>query len=509
MGAVVVGAVLATAGLAGCGQAPPQPWSSELVSVNAAGTGSGNSLSHLEKLSADGKTVVFQSNASDLVAGTSDTNFVYDVFVRDLDSGTTTLVSVNAAGTATSNRSSFAAEISADGTKVAFYSYSSDLGPADAGNDVDLYVRDLVAGTTSLVSVDAAGTDGANGWVVGAGFDAAGTKIVFETIANNLGPTDSNGDPDVYLRDMAAGTTTLLSMNAAGSDSGNDRSGVGPISPDGTKVVFESLATDLVTAPETNTTTDVFVRDLTSDTTTLVSATPSGTTGTGDSPVISPDGSRVAFVSAGDDLAPGSGPARDIFLRDLGTATTSLVTVGAEGAPSDGQSSSPAFSPDGSKVAFHSWATNLGAVDTNNSTDVYLRDLVAGTTVLVSAHNGTDRSSQVGGDAAGASFSADGTRIAFTSKSGFLGANDSTRAGSTISGDESDVYVRDIVARTTTLVSVNATRLDSGNLYSTTGQITPDGHQVVFESLATNFGPVDNNGPHSTDIYIATLDGTS
>ncbi len=129
----------------------------ELVSINQAGTGSGNGVSFNPVFSTDGRFVAFSSGASDLVA--NDTNGTEDVFVRDLQTGTTTLVSINRTGTG-SNGGSSDPVISADDRFVAFLSDASDLVANDTNNTTDMFVRDLQTGTTTLVSVNRAGTGG-------------------------------------------------------------------------------------------------------------------------------------------------------------------------------------------------------------------------------------------------------------------------------------------------------------------------------------------------------------
>ena len=134
------------------------------MSVNRFGTGSGNSGSVRPVISADGRFVAFDSAASDLVA--NDTNGITnDVFVRDLQLGTTTLVSVNRFGTGSGNSvTRIAPVISADGRFVAFGSAASDLVANDTnGTTYDVFVRDLQLGTTTLVSINRFGTGSGNG----------------------------------------------------------------------------------------------------------------------------------------------------------------------------------------------------------------------------------------------------------------------------------------------------------------------------------------------------------
>src|SRR2546429_2327180 len=214
-----------------------------------------------------------------------------------------------------------------------------------------------------------------------------GRFVLFLSSANNLVTNDDNGKfVDVFLRDRTNGVTTLVSVNQTGVGGGNGNSVSPAISTNGRYVVFESEASNLV-ANDTNGVSDVFLRDLQTGTTTLISVNSAGAGGNGasTSPLISPEGRYLAFVSAAGDLvANDTNNATDIFVRDLQNTTTTLVSVSRDGATSgNGASDSPAMTPDGRWIAFVSMATNLVAGATNNLGDIYARDLVSGTTVWV------------------------------------------------------------------------------------------------------------------------------
>src|SRR5207247_1728811 len=245
-----------------------------LVSANGAGTGSGNGFSFAPAMSADGRFVAFESLAADLVA--DDANGDFDVFVRDLKTGTTTMVSANRAGTGSGNGGSFAPAISADGRFVAFDSLAGDLVANDTNFNSDVFVRDLHTGTTTLVSVNSAGTDSGNNGSGLAAVSANARFVAFVSSASDLAGNDTNFNSDVFVRDLKTGTTTLVSVNSAGTDSGNGFSIDAAISDDGRFVAFGSYAGDLV-ANDTNGGGDVFVRDLKTGTTTLVSVNRAGT----------------------------------------------------------------------------------------------------------------------------------------------------------------------------------------------------------------------------------------
>ncbi|HEV7758668.1 MAG TPA: hypothetical protein VGO78_06750 [Acidimicrobiales bacterium] len=486
------GAALLMALLTGCN--PRQPWHSQLLSSNGAGTDSGNGESASEVFSPDGDLMAFESIAPDL--GPTDTNGHYDVFLRDMATGAVSLISANAAGTDSGDVDSWGPVISPDGTDVAFVSLATDLdaGITDANERPDVYVRDLVTGTTTLVSVDATGTRTADDESGQPAFSPDGTRIAFYSEAADLGPADANGDRDVYLRDLTTGTTTLVSVDGAGTDAGIGEQPT--FSPDGGEIAFVSWGDDLGPT-DGNEQADVYLRDLAAGTTSLVSVNAMGTAA-GDSaaggPAFSPDGSAIAFTSSASDLGPtDTHPGPDVYLRDLTSGTTTLVSANATGTDSGFRpSSDPTFSPDGGDIAFVSSAFDLGPTDTNEDLDVYVRDLGTDTTALVSTNGGGTDSGNA--NSYNPRFGPDGRTLLFESIASDLGATD-THGGS-------DIYLRDLEAGTTTLVSTNATGTDSGNRGSVIGRFRPGSDQIAFTSAASDLGATDTNG--AGDVYLAT-----
>jgi Tol biopolymer transport system component len=235
-----------------------------LVSVNRFGTAPGNHRSRTApQISADGRFVAFNSEASDLTVNDTNGN-IFDVFVRDLQTGTTTLVSVNRFGTGSGNRGSAGFHITADGRFVAFYSAASDLTPNDTnGSGLDVFVRDLQMGTTRMVSINRFGTGPGNSGSDSPAISADGRFVAFISGASDLTANDTNGNmQDVFVRDLRMGTTALLSINRLGTGSGNGDSSNPPvISADGRFVAFRSRASDLVTTTDINgSEVDIFVR---------------------------------------------------------------------------------------------------------------------------------------------------------------------------------------------------------------------------------------------------------
>ena len=170
-------------------------------------------------ISPDGRFVLFASTANNLVlVGTNPLPVLIppplNVFLRDRVTGTTRLVSVNAAGTGGGNGDSLPAGISTNGQFALFESSASDLVPGDTNNATDIFVRDLVNGATLLVS---AGTNGAsaNGVSRSPVMTPDGRYVAFVSAANNLVPGDTNGIADVFVRDLQAGATRLVSAGAS------------------------------------------------------------------------------------------------------------------------------------------------------------------------------------------------------------------------------------------------------------------------------------------------------
>jgi Tol biopolymer transport system component len=314
-----------------------------------------------------------------------------------------------------------------------------------------------------------------------------GHWLAFTSSASNLAPNDGNGRTDVFVRDQQTHTIQLVSRTAGGT-AGNAASDRPSISDDGTRIAFRSSATDLVAGG--NAVPAIYVRDLTAGTTTRVSVATDGTpaNGASDTPRISGNGRYVVFASDADNLVPGDGNGRtDVFLRDLQTNTTELVSQRANDGPQGGTSTQPAINRDGRYVAFKSTSTNLVPGDTNGGSDVFLRDRTNGAIQRISvASSGAQAKSGSGSP----SITADGRVVAFDSPADNLIAGD-------LNGG-TDVFVRDVDALTTTLVSVD-NQNDEGDGSSRTPSISADGEFVAFQSVAPL---VSEDGNGLSDVYI-------
>lgn len=356
------------------------------VSLNSF-WGEANHASRYSDISADGSVVAFSSYADNLVPG--DNNGMIDVFVRDLPTAITTLVSVNA-GDKQGNGHSDHPAITADGRYVVFQSDATNLVPADKNEVTDVFIYDQQTGQISRVSVSSAGEAG-NGASRSPALSDDGRYVVFHSDATNLVSGDTNGVDDVFVRDRQTGQTTRVSVGPGGAQ-GNSRSILGDISSDGRLVVFESDADNLV-ADDTNGVRDVFLHDRNSGTTTRLSVSWMGeqANDSSSSAAISANGRDVVFRSDANNLAPGdNNGAGDVFVRSVPHQWTMLESVNSaqQQANSDTEyPSRPTISGDGRYVVFDSDADNLVPGDIGGFTDVFLRDRLTRTTTLISVNS--------------------------------------------------------------------------------------------------------------------------
>lgn len=317
-------------------------------------------------LSADGQTVAFYSNASNLVA--DDSNGHTDVFVRDRGARTTALVSVSSTGEA-GNGPSLYPSISDDGRLVAFQSQASNLVDGDTNGASDIFVRDLATGVT----IRACASEG-NSFSFSPAISGDGTVVAFASAASNLVDDDNNGKVDIFVCDLSSGAAERVSVSSAGVG-GNGDSILPAISDDGRIVAFKSLATRLV-SNDRNNVVDVFAHDRETGQTERVSVDRLG--GDGDDfsfpPSVSSDGRFVAFGSFATDLIENDiNEASEVFVRDRKIGRTLSVGRAADGSQANRGTPDipPAISDDGMQVAFSTFATNLSTSDLNLAADIY------------------------------------------------------------------------------------------------------------------------------------------
>ncbi|HEV7862507.1 MAG TPA: hypothetical protein VGR20_07390 [Acidimicrobiia bacterium] len=344
----------------------------ELVSRSSAG-GQGHGDSYGPTISADGRYVAFTSSAGDLTAG--DGNSQLDIFVRDRVAETTILASVGPQG-ALGDGPSVAPSISADGRLVVFESDARTLVPNDTNGTGDVFVYDIVTDLTRRLSVGGNGVE-TESPSFGPSISADGRSVAFESFSSRLVPDDTNGALDVFVADVPTGSVSRVSLATDGGQADN-RSYSPSMSADGRIVAFASFANNLV-ADDTNGLLDVFIRRRDQKTTTRLSVGPDGIQGDGLSfaPVISADGGLVVFSSEATTLVPGdSNGARDVFLAATASRAMSRLSRSGAGrkAQGDGPSLGPVVDASGVMVAFASFATNLVPGDTNGQSDVFVTE---------------------------------------------------------------------------------------------------------------------------------------
>jgi Tol biopolymer transport system component len=540
-----------------------------LVSANLAGTGGGNGDSIPTALSTNGQFACFESRASDLIAG--DTNGVADVFVRDLVNNTTLLVSAATNG-GVGNGVCRRSVMTPDGRYVAFVSAANSLVPDDTNNIPDIFLRDLLTGTTTLASVGARSTNAvALSSSESPEITPDGRYVAFYSSATNLVPEATQGG-EIYVRDLVAGVTIWASTNSRAILATNAISYNHAISSDGHYITFEtsaqaplsepsnfrsgyvlrfnmlSGATDVVStnafAPpqpleeinnldmtpdgrfiafigNTNGTSGatnaVYLWDGQSGVSTLVSGDLSGkvpTSSVCDSPKMDSTGRFVAFLSSATNIVT-NGLAGDyhLYLRDTLSNLTTLLDADTNGIGSSViPATIPRLSDNGGFVAFESLDASLVANDRNRDYDLFVRDISGSNNELISARDSALGSVSPNNSSlwSGRGVVANGLRIAFASDADNVIDNDTNGFR--------DVFVRDLLSGTNILVSVATNGLPGDNI-SYEPSISLDGRFVAFTSSADNLVPGDSNkredvflrdlSPNTTALVSANLSGTA
>ncbi|MEP6910072.1 MAG: PASTA domain-containing protein [Actinomycetota bacterium] len=401
--------------------------------------------------------------------------------------GATARLSAATGGVQADGRS-FVPAISADGRFSAFYSDASNLVPGDANSSRDVFVHDGHTGETTRVSVDSSGVE-SNGDSFAPAISGDARFVAFSSSGSNLVAGDTNGVDDVFVRDRQAGTTARVSLAPGGAEA-NDGSYAPSISADGRYVAFLSDATNLVAA-DLNTNRDVFVFDRQTGTTVNASVDSAGAQANLDSftPELSADGRFVVFTSFAANLIPSdTNDGSDVFLRDLQAGTTTRVSEYQGAFEGDGDQLRPSISADGRYVAFDSDAWNLAWGDTNDAFDVFVKDRQTDLLTRVSVD---DNGTQSDGASYRPSLSADGRYVAFYSEAANLVPGDTNGAA--------DVIIHDRRSGATKRVSVAGGGGES-NGDSVRPAISADGKLIVFESDATNLVAGDSN--RFTDIFV-------
>lgn len=405
--------------------------------------------------------------------------------------GAVWLVSADRAGVA-GNGPSTASAVNPAGDLVVFSSEASNLVAGDRNGFRDVFLWDRSGGSVELISRSVSGGFGNGASPADAGpvgVSADGQVVVFSSNASNLVSGDSNGKADVFLHRRDGSGTILISAASGGglADGGSSHPG---ISADGTRVAFQSEATNLVPG-DTNGFSDIFVRDMEAGVTERPCAL-EGANGPSWGPVLSADGRVVAFTSSASNLVPGDANNRaDIFVCDVESGLLERVSVGDCDCDADGDSAAASISADGRFVAFRSAATNLVNDDFNGAFDVFVRDRAEGRTerlsVSVTGGNADDFSGPP-------SISGDGRFVAFVSAASNLVFEDANRVA--------DVFVRDrSISKTILAARGPSGELPNGAALDLPPSISADGRWTSFASLASNLAGQDRN--EHADVYLA------
>src|ERR1043166_1260451 len=499
----------------------------QVASAPAAASRAGAGGSFTPILSADGGHVAFISSAKDLVPNDNLAEY-FDVFVRDLVLSNTVLVSVNLAGTAGGNDHSISPSVNSNAQMIAFASTASDLVSGDTNNTSDIFVRDLASARTLLVSLNLAGTGPGNGPSRKPSISRDGRFVVFESAASDLVANDANNASDVFVRDLALGTTTLVSLDSSGAGSANGASELLHVTPDARFIAFRSLASNVT--DQAKTPGEVFVRDRELGITYWATVNLSSTNLAQPRRFLTALSDSCRYLALEEDLDT-LGAGATVYRHDLWTGLTDQAqAVGSS------YVSAPAISANGDRIAFagdqvYIWEL-ANAAETRGifSPGVELSEIrvsADGHTVLFlnrqypgsgfqlwtwednSAPDG--RINLVSAIPAGnptsgelrASFpnlSSDGNLIVFDGTPEDLVEGDWNKA--------SDVFIRHMASGVTTLVSVRDSSLPPAStgtaltkLYR--GSLSANGRQLVFTSQDNVLVPFDTN--YWQDLFLRDL----
>ncbi len=467
------------------------------------------------RLDSQGRRVSFVSSATGLVTNSLSGN--YHMYQRDLVAGTTALLDIdeNAGGWPVSSLN--VPILSDDGRFAAFECVRPDI---TGSRNSDVFVLDRQTGTADLISQHAPGlassTAAGTSFLPSRALSAGGRLVAFASHAENLVPNDGNGVRDVFVRDLAAMTNLLVSING-GTNSGNGASLDPVISANGRYVAFSSVAGDLV-AGDTNSIQDIFVRDLQSGATVRATVAYTGASANSNSsPVLlSGDGRYLMFRSFAKNLVPGAFGAECYYIRDMEQGTNFVLTSGATSSLLGGSDMTPngrfavyscrlgtgssyvsiwdtqlqklvfsngipaispqvAIAPDGSRIA---WLSNSAGVYST-----VLQDVSSGANTVIGAASGKDIRLRFSGDSQWLVFS---TQVQGTNQ----------------------VYLRDLLNGTNILVSRSSLDMTPAAGDSDSPAVSPDGRFVVYRSFASSIVAGDTNGSPDIFLFDRTSGGT-
>jgi class 3 adenylate cyclase/Tol biopolymer transport system component len=420
---VGVGAGMILAGEEEPRRSPPPETPGDLVRLSVRRSGAETSArSFSPAISGDGTAVVFVSTSKKLLR--DDENGV-DADVFHVAVGPLTRKSlqiVSRRGGEQGNRASTQPSISHDGGVVGFLSEATNLAvKADRNGEQDVFIHQVETGLTTRASIGNE-AQAANGPSTEVDVSADGKFVAFTSSADNLSvKPDENGKDDIFVHDVEQVRTNRVNIRSGNRREANGKSFNPTLSEDGRFVAFASAAT-VLTPRDTNNASDVFRFDNDPEEfkTVRASVTSEGRLTDGDStqPSISDDGTRVAFVSKAFNLVEGDDEGADVFVHDFVTGQTTLVSRALTGdVAGAGQSDRPAISGNGEYVVFDSASGNLVPDDDNGVRDVFVYEIATGKLTRVSVDQDDEEAQD---DSLDASISFDGAWVVFASDSGLV-----------------------------------------------------------------------------------------
>lgn len=541
--------------------APLTPVTERDGSLPPPAGGGGNS--QLPILTPDGRYVAFASSAGNIATNSAGNAFLFsgipkmNVYRRDRIAGVTTLVSLNTAETGGGSGDSFPTAISDNGRYVLFESTATSLVPFDTNGVADVILRDVWSNLTHLVSTTTNGFAG-NNLSRGSTMTPDGRYVAFTSLATNLVSGDTNGIPDIFVRDMETGITVLATPGSRGAAGYNPIGSESPdLSTDGRYLAFYSVATNVV--PGVTNRGEVYLRDLVAESTVWVSSAAhnvygatavsfshelgakggflaylvssnypaytdnrrgtvlryglaSGLTDVVSTnafiPMVNPeefhdlsltaDGRFISFVARNGT----SGLSGSIWRWDAQSGTSRLVSSNLSGGvTTTALCARPVMDASGRFVAYLS---NAGDFVTNSLTgdfQVFLTDVDLGKTILISA--GTNAVGSGANSLVAPLISSNGALVVFETAAASLVADDSNYT--------TDIFARDWTLAANELISSRAAtlpgRTPNGPVSFDYNSGSQDGQRVVFASEARNLVPFDTNGLR--DIFARDLFGNS
>ncbi len=409
------------------------------------------------------------------------------------------LESRNAVGNSSQSKC-YARALSPDGRYAVMLGYSTDMNPVPGPwEDLPaLWIRDRTTGLNELISVSITGGYSSNlvptfTSAISASISADGRYVAFDSGASDLVAGDTNGQPDVFVRDRVAGVTTRVSVAHDGSQL-PVQSSKPRLSADGRYVLFATLATNVMPGPPQGSggTDNIYRYELNTGVIDFVAVYGAGA-------AISADGRFVALSQLLSAAPEDTNSAPDVYLLDFQSGSTTLVSVNPNGLAGNGYSTSPEISGDGSVVAFISNASDLVAGDTNHGFDIFVRNLVTGTTTIASSHTDGTQIEQLASGLSECRLSLDGGHVLFdTNSRNLIDADLKTY---------SDVFVHDVAGGETQILSVDSNGwqvFEPIGYGAYKGGISADGQLVLFDTSA-KLTPDDPSSARSVFVHDRTI----